>query len=73
MQFRYVPSQTGLMSIPDSARLLHTVFPHYPTLDVIAPAPVLVQIAPAPDAHVIAELVALGMLAESSAPIHLAR
>ena len=66
--FNYVPSAVGLMSIPDSARLLRAVFPNYPTLDVIAPAPALVQLAPAPDAEIMARLIALGVLAESPAP-----
>ena len=46
MQFPYIPSQTGLMTIADSARLVRAIFPHYPELDVIAPAPVLVPMAP---------------------------
>lgn len=49
MQFPYVPSQTGLMAIHDSARLLRAIFPNYPDLRERHAAPVLVPMAaPAP-------------------------
>ena len=37
----YIPTQTGFMTLEDSARLLRTFFPNYPELLACNPIPVL--------------------------------
>jgi hypothetical protein len=35
----FIPTQTGFMRLEDSAKLLHTIFPNYPSLDPCHSAP----------------------------------
>ena len=37
----YIPTQTGFMNLEDSAKLLHAIFPNYPSLEPRYPAPAL--------------------------------
>jgi len=75
MEFHYVPSQAGLMSIADSARLLRTIFPDYPCADTnglnlrpLVSAPVLVPDAPTRETLVMDSLVSLGVFADEPRP-----
>lgn len=35
----FIPTQTGFMRLEDSARLLRSIFPNYPSLEPCHPAP----------------------------------
>ena len=35
----YIPTQTGFMCLADSEKLLHAIFPNYPSLQPCCPAP----------------------------------
>ena len=41
----YIPTQTGFMNLEDSEKLLHAIFPNYPSLEPRYPVPVLEPIA----------------------------
>ena len=41
----YIPTESGVMRLEDSERLLHTIFPNYPSLEPRHPAPRLEPIA----------------------------
>lgn len=41
----YIPTKSGFMNLEDSAKLLHTIFPNYPSLEPRYPAPCLEPIA----------------------------
>ena len=44
----YIPSNTGLVSIEDSRRILRAIFPNYPELRPCNPASALEPLAPLP-------------------------
>jgi hypothetical protein len=44
----YIPSNSGLVSIEDSRRILRAIFPNYPELSPCNPAPPLEPVAPSP-------------------------
>ncbi len=35
----YIPTQNGFMNLEDSAKLLHAIFPNYPSLEPRYPVP----------------------------------
>ena len=35
----FIPTKTGFMRLEDSAKLLHAIFPNYPSLEPCYPAP----------------------------------
>ena len=35
----YIPTQSGFMNLEDSAKLLHAIFPNYPSLEPRYPSP----------------------------------
>ena len=39
----YIPTQSGFMNLEDSAKVLHAIFPNYPSLQPCCPAPRLDQ------------------------------
>lgn len=41
----YIPTESGFMRLEDSERLLHAIFPNYPSLEPCRPAPRLEAIA----------------------------
>ena len=43
----YIPTQTGFMNLEDSAKLLRSIFPNYPSLEPRYPAPALEAISQA--------------------------
>ncbi len=42
----YIPIRAGMVSIEDSRRILHAIFPNYPELKPCNPAPVLEPVVP---------------------------
>ena len=46
MTFTYVLTQSGYMRLEDSTKLLHVIFPNWPSLVPCRPAPFLEPIAP---------------------------
>lgn len=42
----YIANHAGLVSIEDSRRILHAIFPNYPELKPCNPAPTLEPVAP---------------------------
>ncbi len=45
MTFTFTPAENGFMRLDDSERLLHAIFPNYPSLKPCYPAPTLQPIA----------------------------
>jgi len=46
MTFKFSPTQSGFMRLQDSERLLHAIFPNWPSLKPCRPAPSLEPVAP---------------------------
>lgn len=42
----YIPTQTGLMNLENSEKLLRAIFPKYPSLEPRYPAPALEPVFP---------------------------